>query len=315
MSSLRHKKTTVFAHAETTYGTAVALVAADAIRTHGAKLTPFNANAIKRDLDGQAYGNSGVIHTGAHVMLEYDTEMSGSGTAGTAPKYGVLFKACQMSEVIVAATSVTYAPASNGTTSLTKYFQLDGQRHAMVGARGTWSIKLDSQGIPYLHWVFTGLYVDPVSIADIVPDFTGFTTPRPVSFAYTPTVTLHTLAAVFKSFSYDHANQVEFFDNPGEQLVDIMDRQPAGQISLLAPALSVKNYFTSTKNDTVGALQVVHGVTAGNIITFNAPNTQLESPNYGDDKGRATLDAKLDFLYSGAAGGSGSDDEMSLVYT
>lgn len=315
MSALRKKRTTVFAKAETVYGTPVALLAADAMRTHGAKLTPFNANAIKRDLDGQAFGNSGVIHTGAHVMLEFDTEMSGSGTAGTAPKYGVLFKACQMSETIVATTSVTYAPASNATTSLTMYFQLDGQRHAMSGARGTWSIKFDSQGIPYLHWVFTGLYINPTSVADIVPDFTGFTKPRPVSFAYTPTVTLHALAAVFKSFSYDHANQVEFFDNPGEQLVDIMDRNPAGQISLIAPVISVKNYFDTTNTDTVGALQIIHGTTAGNIITFNAPNTQLESPNYGDDKGRVTLDAKLDFLYSGAAGGSGTDDEMSLVYT
>jgi hypothetical protein len=77
----------------------------------------------------------------------------------------------------------------------------------------------------------------------------------------------------------------------------------------------VKNYFTSTKSDTVGVLTVVHGVTAGNIITLNGPYTQLEQPNYGDDKGRATIDAKLDFLYSGAAGGAGVDDEMSLVLT
>jgi hypothetical protein len=44
-----------------------------------------------------------------------------------------------MSETIVAVTSVTYAPASNSTDSLTMYFELDGQRHALIGARGTWS--------------------------------------------------------------------------------------------------------------------------------------------------------------------------------
>lgn len=309
MTALRNKKTLIFAKAESVYGTPVALLAADAIRTHAAKCTPFAANAIKRDLNGSAFGNSGVIHTGAHVVLEFDVEAAGSGVAGTAPEYGVLFKACQMSETIVATTSVTYAPASNSTTSLTMYYQLDGQRHAMSGARGTFQIKLDSQGIPYFHFVFTGLWIDPVSAADIVPDFTGFTTPRPVSFAYTPTVTLHGLSSVFKSFTYDHANQVEFFDNPGEETVEIMDREPSGQISLLAPALSTKNYFTTAKADTVGGLTVVHGMTAGNIITLDAPNTQLETPNYGDDKGRATLDAKLDFQYSSA------DDEMTLAFT
>src|SRR5438445_3168263 len=144
---LRRKKTTVFAHIETTYGTPVVLVAADAIRTHGAKLTPFNATAIKRDLDGAAFGNAGVIHSGAHVMLEYDVELTASGTAGTAPKWGVLLKACQMSEVIVATTSATYAPATNGTTSLTQYFQLDGQRHALTGSRCTYSLKYTSQRI------------------------------------------------------------------------------------------------------------------------------------------------------------------------
>jgi hypothetical protein len=315
MTALRNKKTTVFAKAESVYGTAVALVAADAIRTHGAKITPFSANAISRDLDGQAFGNSGDIHTGAHVMLEFDVEAAGSGVAGTAPNYGKLFKACQMSETIVAVTSVTYAPASSGTTSLTMYFQLDGQRHALVGARGSWQIKFDSQSIAYFHFVFTGLWVDPASIADIVPDFTGFTVPRPVSYAYTPTVTLHALASIFKSFSYDHGNDVEFFDNPGEQTVEIMDRKPVGKVSLLAPTLTTKNYFTTAKADTTGGLTLVHGMTAGNIWTLAAGYTQLKTPAYGDDKGRATLDADLNFLYSGAAGGSGVDDEMSLAFT
>lgn len=306
---MRMRKVTLFAAVESVYGTAVALTATDAIRTHELKCNPFVASPIERNLDGSAFGNSGAIHPGAYIEVEFDVEMCGSGTAGTAPAYGALFKACQMSETVVAVTSVTYAPASNGTTSLTLYYQLDGQRHALKGARGSWSIKFDSQGIPYFHFKFTGLWVDPVSIADLVPDFTGFTTPRPVTVVHTPTVNLHALASVYKSFMYDHGNDVQYFNNPGEEFVDIMDRKPKGSISLLAPALSTKNYFTTAKSDTSGALTLVHGMTAGNIITFAAPLTQILAPKYGDDKGRAMLDADLAFLYNSG------DDEMSLAFT
>lgn len=306
---MKTRKTTVFAALEVTYGLAVALTGADAIRTHEAKINPFVASTIERKLDGTGFGNDGVIHSGAHVEIEFDVEMSGSGTLGTPPAYGRLFKACQMVETVVAGDSVTYAPASNGTDSMTLYFQLDGQRHAAKGCRGTWSIKVDSQGIPYIHFKFVGMWVDPVSAPDLVPDFTGFKTPKPVTFDFTPKVTLHGVQSVYKSFSYDHANDVQFFDNPGEQFVDIMDRKPAGSISLLAPALSVKNYFTTAKADATDALTIVHGMTAGNIITFTAPNAQIKEPKYGDDKGRAMLEANLDFVRLGV------DDDMTIAFT
>lgn len=303
------RKITLFAALELTYGTAVALTSADAIRTHDLKCTPFDATAIERNVDGSATGNSGVIHTGEHVGFEFDVEMAGSGVAGTAPAYGRLFKACQMSETVVEDTSVTYEPASNGTDSLTMYYQLDGQRHAGKGARGTWSIKFDSQGIPYIHFKFTAMWVDPVTVADIAPTFTGFILPKPVAFAYTPKISLHGVDSVFKSFSYDHANDVQFYDNPGEQFVDIVAKKPAGSISLLAPALSTKNYFTTARDNTQGNLTLIHGMTAGNIITFAAPLTQLLQPKYGDDKGRAMIEANLAFVFDAG------DDEMSLAFT
>ena len=306
---LRFNKKVLFAALEVMYGTAVALTGADAIRTANLTIRPFNAQTIERNLDGAGFGNSGAIHAGASVQVEFDVEGSGSGTAGTAPAYGLLFLACQMSETVVADTSVTYEPASDGTDSLTMYFQLDGQRHALRGARGTWSIRATSQGIPYFHFVFTGLWVNPASNTDLVPTFTGFTTPRPITFEYTPTVSLHALASVYRSFSYDHANTVEYFNNPGEEYVGITNRKPAGQISLLAPALSSKNYFTTAKGDTTGALVMVHGLTAGNIWTFNGPQTQILQPNYADDRGRAMIDANLAFQYASV------DDEMSLVFT
>jgi hypothetical protein len=210
---------------------------------------------------------------------------------------------------VVADTSVTYAPATAGTASETMYFQLDGQRHALSGARGTWSIKFDSQGIPYFHFIFTGIYITPSTVADIAPTWAGWTTPRPVTFAHTPTVTLHSLASVFRTFAFDFGNDVQYFNLPGEEAVEIMDRKCTGQISVKAPTIATKNYFATALADTLGDLVLVHGMTAGNIITLNADYVQLLEPNYGDDRGRVMLDAKLDFTRDVA------DDEMELVFT
>lgn len=307
--TLRTKARTLFAKPEVTYNTPVALAAADAIRTMGLTIRPLVGTPIDRNLDGPAFGATGKIHPGVHVVVEFDVEMSGSGVAGTAPKFGHLFLACKMSETVVADTSVAYEPATGGTASETMYFQLDGQRHALSGARGTWSIKFDSQGIPYFHFVYTGIYISPTTTADIAPTWTGWTTPRPVTFAHTPTVSLHSVASVFRSFAFDYGNDVQYFNNPGEEYVDIMDRKCSGQISLKAPTIATKNYFATALADTLGNLTLVHGMTAGNIVSVDADFVQLLEPTYGDDRGRVTLDAKLDFTRDVA------DDEMALIFT
>ncbi|MBR0346978.1 MAG: hypothetical protein IJI03_17150 [Rudaea sp.] len=307
--TLRTKKIAFFAALESVYGTAVALAATDAIRTKGAKLTPFEATEVQRDLDGTGFGNAGTIHVGEHVTVEIDVEMAGSGVAGTPPAYGRLFKACGMSETIVAGTSVTYAPASDSTDSLTTYLELDGQRHPARGVRGTWSIKADSQGIPYFNFKWTGCWVDPVTAASLIPDFTGFTTPRPIAYAYTPKIRLHGLDSVYKSFGFDYGGDVQFFDNPGEQSVEIMGRSCKGNVSLKAPTLTEKNYFMAARLDADDLMSFVHGKTAGGIITLNAPHAQILKPNYGDDKGRATIECGLDIKYTS------KDDEMTLVFT
>lgn len=307
---LNSKSRTLFAKPETVYGTPVALVAADAIRTANLTIKPFEATALERKLDGPSFGSSGKIHVGEHVVVEFDVEMTGSGTAGTAPKFGHLFKACKMSETIIAVTSVAYEPATNATDSETMYFELDGQRHALSGARGNWSIKFDSQNIPYFHFTFTGLWIDPVSTPGIVPVWTGWQTPKPVSKRYTPAVDLHGLSSVFSSASFEYGNSVKYINNPGgEEFVNIDDRKCSGSIKLLAPALSTKNYFTAALADTVGAFTLVHGITAGNIITLAGDYVQLLQPTYGEDNGRAMIEAKLDFTRNVA------DDEMSLTFT
>jgi len=307
--SLRAKSLLVFAIAEAVYGTAVAATGANAIVTSNAQITPLQANSVSRNLDRPTFGNDLQLQVGCNVMLQFDVELVGSGTLGTAPAWGPLLKGCGVLETVVAATSVVYAPDTSSDESMTLYFNMDGQQHMLTGARGTFTLSVESGQIPHFTFTFTGIYNTPSRTAALAPsDGWGlFKIPTPVTFDNTQQVTLHTLASVFKTFSFDQGNTVTYFDNPGEQEVKITDRQSKGGVSILAPKISVKNYFESCKNNELGNLSFVHGTDDTLRVAFNSTQAQLLTPKYGNDSDRATLDADLSFVPTDAG-----DDEWEL---
>ncbi|MGB3749451.1 MAG: phage tail tube protein [Rhodanobacter sp.] len=306
--SLRSKSLLVIAMAELLYGTAVAAAGTGAIVTSNASLSPLEGSTISRNLDRPTFGNDLQLHVGVHCMLQFDCELVGSGELGTAPAWGKLMKACGAKETVVAVTSVTYAPDSASTESMTLYFNMDGQQHMLTGARGTFQLKVESGQIPHITFQFTGLYNTPTSTAALSPTgWADFKVPQPVTFDNTQQVTLHTLASVFKSFDFDQGNTVTYFDNPGEQEVVITDRESKGSISILAPAIATKDYFTPTKANTLGDLSFEHGVGVTDKVTFSSAQVQLLQPKYGNDSDRATLDAQLSFVPTDAG-----DDEWSI---
>lgn len=307
--SLKSKALLVLAIAEVTYGVDATPTGANAILTSNAALTPLNATLVSRNLDKATFGNDQQQHVGVSTQLTFNVELVGSGTLGTAPAWGPLLKACGVKETIVADTSVVYTPDTESTESLTLYFFLDGQLHKMLGARGTAQIQINSLQIPVIQFTFTGLYVDPASMAApaALTGWEAFQIPQPVTFDNTQQVSLHGLASVFKSLTLDINNTVTFFENPGERKVEITDRKSQGSIELLAPALSAKNYFSTAKANTMGVLDVAHGTDDTKRVAIHAPLVQLLQPKYGDDQGRATLQANLSFVPTAAG-----DDEWEL---
>ncbi len=297
---MRMNNILLLAIAEVVYGTPPAMTGADAVQTSNLKIMPLEGSTVPWKRDRPAYGNDIQFHVETHVAVEFDCALAGSGTLGTAPGWGKLLVACGCAETIVAVTSVKYKPNSASTDSIAMKFYLDGQLHALSGCKGTWSIKMDSQGIPFLHFRFIGLWTDPASEAN-PGSLTGwnlFQTPKPVTFDNTAPINLHSYDAVLRNFSFEQGNTLEYCDNPGEQLVDIVGRESKGSVSILAPVLSDKNYFTAAKANTLGNLKTEHGTAAAYLVFFEAAGTraQLLQPKYGEYKGRATLDANLSFV-------------------
>lgn len=309
MPALKFRKKIILLKTEVTYGTDAAPVgASNALLTHGLQIRPLEGDVVNRDVDRPILGNDLSLHVGSHVACEFDVEIAGSGTVDTPPAYAAALLSCGMAETINAATDVQYDPVSTGEDSCTIHLHFDGQKHALVGCRGTYTIALDPKGIPYYHFVFTGLWVDPAATADPTPDFSAFQVPLPVTNDNTATFTVHGGTYNVLAFSYDHANQVVYRNVIGEESVQIVDRSPSGSITIEAPALGTKNWFTTAKANTTGAIQWIHGTAAGGIVQFDASIVQMMQPQYGESDGIRTLQMNLAFIPSDSG-----DDEMKIT--
>jgi len=304
---LKFRKKVLLLKTESTYGTdAVPTGAANAILASNVEITPLVGEQVTRENVQPYLGSRQQLHVGVHVALEFDVEMAGSGTAVVATKYGPALIACAHAEVI--STNVAYSPVSASEGSCSIYFHLDGQKHALLGARGTAEWRLNAKAIPIIHFAFKGLYVAPAATADPTPTLSGFTTPKTVGAANTPTFTLHGYAGKLMNFTLTQGNVVEHLDLVGEQSVQITDRRAVGQIVIEAPPLGTKDYFAIARAETLGVLQIIHNTGAGSICQIDAANVQLLNPTYQEQSGRVMLSLGLNFVPSS----SGNDE---YVYT
>lgn len=145
------KNMLLLAKVETTAGTdATPVATTDAILIRGLTPRPIESGFVERNLIRGSKGNFGQLSVGVHRMFEFEIEVAGSGTAGTAPKWGPLLKACGFGETITAGTEVVYAPVSGGEPTLTMYAFVDGTQFRMTEAKGTVSFEFNAMQIPVM---------------------------------------------------------------------------------------------------------------------------------------------------------------------
>ena len=256
-------------------------------------------------------GNYEVIPANTRVNVTFDVEMSGSGSAGTAPKYGAILKACGLSETVVSSTSVTYAPVTTPSDSVTLFVNYDGIRHKVTGARGTFSLNCEVNNIPRISFSLTGIFNAPTDTA--LPTVTKSLQPDPVLFknGNTSSFSVFGFSGALQSWELDFANEVIYRELVGgtkEAL--ITDRRPSGTMVIEAVALSSKNFFTLATGTTTGTNTWSHSGGAGNIVTVSCPQTDLGQPTYEDSDGITMLN--LPFYATPTDAGS---DEFSLAFT
>ncbi|WP_339678356.1 phage tail tube protein [uncultured Zhongshania sp.] len=304
------KKKYILAVAESTYGTDPTPDGANAILTSNCQVQPHQGNRVSRNLDRPGLGNDPEIATGRFTTVTFDVEVAGSGTAGTAPGWGVLLLGCGFDETVVADTSVTYAPVSESFDSLTIYYYLDGELHKLTGARGTVSFNLSRDQIPMMSFSFTGLANDPTAPTVIAPDNSLFVQPLPVTEANTPTYTVDSFAVRAETFTLDMACAVVYRNVVNSESVILTDRAPAGTLVFEQEAIGTKNFWALSKSGALVEIDIVHGTTAGNIVQITGSQVQLSQPSLGDSDGLSTM--SMNTLWTPTDSG---DDEVAIVVT
>ncbi|MCU0988024.1 MAG: hypothetical protein MUE63_00150 [Xanthomonadales bacterium] len=299
--ALLKRKAALLAKTESVYGTdPVPTGAANAILVSDVTIMPMEMKTVDRDNIRPFLGSNEQLPTGLYTKIDFTCEAAGSGAAGTAPAWGPLLLACGFAETISAGVKVEYSPVSAAFSSVTIYFNIDGLLHKLTGARGTMSLDFTRDGRPAMKFSFTGLFNTVADAASPTLTLTAWQKPLAVNRTNTPTLTVHGYAGRVHSLTADMANEVVFREMIGAAMAEVLitDRKPAGQILMEAELVATKDWWTSIKNITTGAVQLIHGTTAGNKFQVDAPNVQLINPQYQDQDGIAMLQAGLVFAPS-----------------
>lgn len=291
------KKMLLLVKEETTPGVdATPTPAANAILVRGLMPQLVNAEFVGRNLIRPYKGSSPKLVVGVHRTLECEVEYAGSGTAGTAPKWGPLLKACGFSQTVTAGASTIYAPVSSGEPTLTIYGYLDGILFKMTSAIGTVSFELNSKAIPVMKFKFMGEYSDATDTPlPTEVDYTGFTQPLTVGKRNTPTFSFMGVTAPCSNFTFDVAAQQEYRDLIGSSGPFSADRSPSGSATIELQSIATKNWGATVSQGASGAVQLIHGTTAGNIIQLDMPAVQLNAaPSIQDANTVAMLNLGFD---------------------
>jgi hypothetical protein len=305
---LLSRKRTILAKIETTYGTdSTPTGAANAILVRNMTITPLNAELVNRDLVRPYLGASEQLLASAYVSIEFEVEMAGSGTAGTAPAYGPLLRACGMAEAD-GASDVVYTPVSSSFESVTLYHNVDGVLHKITGARGNVELDIRARQIPVFKFTFTGLYNAPTDTAAPAVTYTAFQTPLAANSDNSTGFSLFSYSGALESLSLNLNNAISYRSLIGAEDVLMTDRQVSGTVMFEAPTIAAKDFFTVALGTALGALDITHGTTAGNRVQITSSRVSAQNPTYQDQDGIMMMQVPVRLVPSTAG-----NDEISII--
>lgn len=315
MAKRLFSKKTVFAGVESVYGTDVnpSATPAYAVQTKKLSITPIEGDELKREIDTGNLGSKPTLLAGKYVVIEFDVDMAGSGTAGVAPGYAPLLLGCGMAENDLSADvdpRFEYDPVSESFSALSFHVYVDKVWHKLVGARGTWSIKTAMKGFCDFHFKFMGLFV-PVSEADVPDrDYTKYKIPVPGSAANTE-LTLGGKALAMTSFDLDMAGDLVHHETSVAEEILLTGRGFKGSISFESPKVTAPEFefdvWSRAVDKATSALAFQHGQSAGYIVAITAPAIEVGKPTY-EEKNKLAL-VKMPIRALPVAG----DDETKII--
>lgn len=313
------RKSAILAKIESAYGTdASPAGATDAMLISNLQVNPLNAQNVDRDNIRTYFGASEQLVGTANIEVSFDVEMQSSGAAGTAPAFGPLLRACGLAETITASTRVEYNPITDSMESATIYYYSDGALHKLLGARGSFDIKMGVGERPVFNFKFIGKDGGISAAANPSLTLTGFKTPAIITDSNTNDLLLGCTYAtgslsggtsyVSRGLELQSGNDVQFIPLLGSEQVGIVNRAMAGKIALELTAAQEVTFMGYVKANTTQSIGLQHGSTAGYISILYAPTAQLINPSKEDQNGLLLCGYDLRLVPSSG------NDELQLCF-
>lgn len=290
----------LFGKKEAVYGTDPALTgAANAVACRNLRVKPIVGDKLERNLDKPTRGAVPTAITNLRQELSFELELAGSGAAGTAAPWMEFLEGCGMAApVLTAATKAEQKFAALGTALSSIYFASyrGTERRRCSGARGDLSmIDFTAGAYPFVGMDFVGLPVLPFdATATAGTDFTRWKNPLEVNTVNTDFL-LDGYAAVLRHFRAKANADVKARRLVGADYIQRGNHAMTVEILIEMPPVATKNYFTSLVGNAEVAVQVVHGLVAGNIVQLDASYLQITGVDDAeeDDVAMLKIDAQL----------------------
>lgn len=248
-----------------------------------------------------------------YAEVTFKTEIVGSGSVGTAPRLGALFKACAFSETVSAGSSVIYTPNSSPITSCTVYVYLDGLRHIVNGALGTFKLSAEAGKQAMLEFTFKGLWTTPTDTALATPTFESTVDAPPIVKSASLTWNSNSNLIV-RMLEIEMQNNIAMRPSVNAATAlygfHITDRKPKFSIDPEAESVATVDWRSDVLTNP-RQLSMVIGATAGNICTLTMPKCNPTELEYSDREGTLVQNVKGEIT----ANSSGGDDEMTIKFT
>lgn len=289
-------KIQVLAKQQTVIGVDAGPVGLNAIQARNIQVTPLDVDTINTGIIQEYFGASPDIVTARRMSVTFECLMAPSGTAGTAPAWGVLMKMAGFSETVVASTHVDYLPVSTGILPGTLYVNLDGLMHKAIDVYLDIGFDFNPRGFPVMRVSARGAYIPVTDEAFVVTNFAAWQQPKAVSKDFT-TFTYFGENPCVEALTINTNSQVTITDRINCAATSFNGRSIEGALSIEMVSVAEYNWLATQAAAGSGAFSIVHGLVAGDIIETTGPKVQsLPGGAYGDAERTAILNFTTKFL-------------------
>jgi len=332
MSIFPHKRRRLFFMAEATPGTPITagslfVLANGKVPVYDLNVTPQVQN-LDRNPDGLTLDSIDSVRWSETYQVTFSTDAYTSGTAGTAPGYSELLKACGMALTTSANVSNTYTADSDACPTISMGVELindagtASQQVVIAGCLGSFTLVTDAVGKPArFNWTFTGKGVystgvlqvlDSTPVASVVYDDTAANLPqlRGVS------LTVAGVSRQVNSLSFDRGLTTEFevdmSDMTGYLKRIVASSAPKLTIDPAKVTVATQSDIASLFSGTSGAISVTWGATVGKRLKLNLARAQREGAS--DDSRGVTSTWGMTFRANRSTVTGNGDDAVTLVF-